>query len=316
MVTYDLPINQTKLVVEGSIENDAPPLVFLSISFPFFGDVNFNNLDELLVKDAAVTVSNANRTVNLVEYGKDELIALNANDFEMIAPIIEQVIGFSISQEQIDSFYNFIPNFSFYTVAPSDFDFVGEFGTTYNLNIELTNDERFGTAVFTSTTSIPTPLSFDSLWVEDHPNSEIDTLYQLRGRIDDPDTTGNYYRIFNRANGGPFLTSNTSVFDDAFFAGESIPFTIFKGIPERKKLEDPDFDVDGYWEPGDTAEVKLCMITEDHYQFWRTVENEKGNLGSPFGSFTIIASNIVGERAVGVWGGYASTLTSIIIPEL
>jgi hypothetical protein len=316
VVTFDLPINQTKLVVEGSIENDAPPLVFLSISFPFFGDVDFNNLDELLVRDAIITVTEGVNSVELIEYGKDELIALSADDFATIAPIIEQVIGFPIDQETLDTFYNFIPNFSFYTVKPADFGFVGELGKTYDLKIELTDDARFGTAIYTASTNISYPISLDSLWVEDHPNEENDTLFQLKARLDDPDTTGNFYRYYTSVNGGPFLTSNTSVFDDLFIDGESVPLTIFKGQTEREKLEDPDFEVDGYWAPGDTALVKLSMINNDHYQFWRTVENEKNNLGSPFGSYTIIQSNIVGDRAVGIWGGYGSTTLSIIIPEL
>jgi hypothetical protein len=316
VVTFDLPINQTKLVVEGSIENDAPPIVFLSISFPFFGDVDFNNLDELLVRDAEISVTEGVRTVQLMEYGKDELIALSAEDFATLEPIVEQVIGFSISQETLDSFYTFIPNFSFYTVKPEDFGFVGEFGKFYDLKINLTDDERFGTAEYTSRTNIPFPIELDSLWVENHPNEENDTLFQLKGRLDDPDTTGNFYRFFTKANGGPWLTSTNSVFDDLFIDGESLPITITKGQTERDKLEDPDFEVDGYWAPGETAFVKLCMINDDHYQFWRTVENEKNNLGSPFGSFTIIKSNIIGDRVVGIWGGYGCTFISIVIPEL
>lgn len=60
--------------------------------------------------------------------------------------------------------------------------------------------------------------------------------------------------------------------------------------------------------------MKLCSITREHYRFWRTVENEKGNLGNPFGSFTVIESNI--EGGVGIWGGYAATTISIVIPPL
>ncbi|MEZ5002494.1 MAG: DUF4249 family protein [Chitinophagales bacterium] len=315
VVNYELPINETKIVVEGSIENGHPPLVILSKSFPFFGNVNFNDLDELLLKNAVINVSDGNRTVTLMEYNKQSLLDLSAEDFDLIAPTLEQFIGFEVDQATLDSFSIYLPNFTFYTVAPADIDFIGEVNHAYGLSVNLVNDSTFGTRELTAITSIPGLVDMDSLWVEDHPNSEIDTLFQLRTRFKEPDTLGNFYRYFTRVNGGAWLTSTASVFDDAFINGESIPFSVAKGQTERAKLEDPDFDVDGYWSPGDTAEVKLCNITQEHYQFWRTVENEKSNNGSPFGSFTILASNINGEDAVGIWGGYTSTVLTLIVTE-
>ncbi|MEZ5024645.1 MAG: DUF4249 family protein [Chitinophagales bacterium] len=323
VVNYELPINATKIVVEGSIENGHPPLVILSKSFPFFGNVNFNNLDELLIKNAVINVSDGNRTVTLMEYNKQALVDLSEGDFNLIYPTLEQIIAPSleqfgdieITQDTIRKYLLFLPNFTFYTVAPSDIDFIGEVNRAYGLAINLIDDATFGTRALSAVTTIPGLVNMDSLWVEDHPNSEIDTLFQLRTRFRDPDTLGNFYRYFTRVNGGAWLTASASVFDDGFINGESIPFSVTKGQTERAKLEDPDFDVDGYWAPGDTAEVKICNITEDHYQFWRTVENEKSNNGSPFGSFTILASNIQGEDAVGIWGGYASTILTLVITE-
>ncbi len=315
VVTYDLPINDPKIVVEGFIENDLAPVVFLSRSFPFFGEVNVNNLDELLIPGAKIQVSEGNNTIMLKEYNKQSALAVSEEDFDnLIAPVIEQFIGFSISQGTLDSFSLFIPNFVFYTVAPEDITFVGELGKTYGLQINILDHPIFGTKQLTATTNIPNLVRLDSLWSEDHPNSENDTLFQLRARFTDPPISGNYYRIFNSVNSEPLYTANNSVFDDAFINGESIPFSVTKGQSEEDKLGDQNTDVDGYWSPGDTATVKFCSINEDHYQFWRTVENEKGNLGSPFGSFTIIASNV--EGAVGIWGGYASSSISYIIPEL
>ena len=312
IVTYELPINETKLVIEGSIENDGVPLVIVSRSFPFFGDVNFNDISELLVQEAKVTVSNSDRSIELMEYNPDNLGALSDTDFALIEPILEQLIGFDVDQSLVE----FLPDITFYSVAPEDVDFIGVIGKRYDLKVELFNHEIFGNTEVNSNTFIPFPVTMDSLWVEKHPNEDIDTnLVQLRGRFLDPDTIGNFYRIFNRANAGPFLTSSNSVFDDAFIEGESIPINIVRGQSEIERQEDFDFDLDGYWAPGEIAEVKFCMIDEPHYQFWRTVENERNNLGSPFGSYTILASNL-GDNAVGVWGGYASTVLSILITEV
>ncbi|MCP4124574.1 MAG: DUF4249 domain-containing protein [Bacteroidetes bacterium] len=309
VITIELTVSDPQVVVEGSIENGAPPLVILSRSFPFFGDININDISALLLDGAYVTVTNGVREVELMEYNTDNLAALDPSDFEMIVPIIEQYLGFEISQDILA----FIPDITFYTVAPTDVDFLGEIGHSYDLSIQLTDHEIFGTTELSASTFIPFPVHLDSLWMEDHPNSEIDTLFQMRTRLKDPDTSGNYYRIFTRVDGGPWLTTDGSVFDDAFFDGQSIPFTVTKGQTEREKLEDGDFDVDGYWSAGELADVKLSMITQDHYQFWRTVENEKGNLGNPFGSFTVLASNVQG--GVGIWGGYSSTIISILVTE-
>lgn len=313
VVTYELPVNDTKLVVEGSIENGGAPLVILSRSFPFFGDVNFNDINQLLVKGAIVTVSSSNRSVELLEYDRDRLTALSDDEFALIEPALEQFIGFDIDSSTIE----FLPDITFYTVSPEDVDFLGSPGESYALDIEITEHEVLGSLNVNAVTSIPQPVVLDSLWVEAHPNEDIDTnLVQLRARFKDPDTLGDFYRVFNRVNGGPFLTATSSVFDDAFINGESIPFTVTKGQTEVDKQEDPDFDVDGYWAPGELAEVKFCVIDRAHYDFWRTVENEKNNLGSPFGSYTILASNFNNDDVVGIWGGYASTISSIIITEV
>ena len=309
VISVSLTLSDPKVVVEGSIENDLPPLVFISRSFPFFGDVDINNIEALFVRGAIVTVSDGTSEVRLMEYDRAAAQALSESDFELIAPILEQYLGFEVSQDII----SFTIDFSFYSVAPEDIDFVGVIGRSYGLNIQLIGDPLFGTLELNAQTHIPNPVSLDSLWVEAHPLEEIDTLFQLRTRLADPDTIGNFYRGFNKADEGAYLTSTNSVFDDAFINGESFPFTVFKGQTERDKLEGGDIDVIGYWSPGDSAQVKLCTIDEAHYDFWRTVENEKNNLGSPFGSFTVIASNV--EGAVGIWGGYASTFISIVIPE-
>ncbi len=312
MVTYELPINETKLVIEGAIENDGVPLVIVSKSFPFFGNVNFNDLSELLIPEAKVTVSNVSREVELMEYDPQVLGALSDTDFALIEPILEQIVGFDIDQ----SLVGFLPDITFYTVSPADLDFIGVIGTDYDLKVELFDHEIFGDIVVNGSTFIPFPVTLDSLWVEAHPNEDVDTnLVQLRARFDDPDTVGNFYRIFNRANGGPFLTASNSVFDDAFIEGASIPISITRGQTEAERQEETDFDIVGYWAPGEIAEVKFCVIDEPHYEFWRTVENEKNNLGSPFGSYTILSSNL-DNGAVGNWGGYASTTMSILITEV
>lgn len=230
VITIDLEGNEPKIVVEGSIENDGVPVVILSRSFPFFGDVDINDIGTLLLKGAQVTVRAGSDSVVLTEYDRDVLASLDSAEFAAIAPALQQFTGLPISPGVI----NFLPDITFYTVSPADIGFTGEFGRRYDLEIVFSGHELFGDRRLTATTYIPQPVALDSLWVRDHPNDDIDTLFELRGRLPEPDTLGNYYRIFTRENGWLWLTTGNSVFDDAFINGQSWPFTIFRGISERK----------------------------------------------------------------------------------
>src|SRR5689334_11833565 len=57
-----------KLVVEATIENDQPPVVFLSRSLDYFSQVSPQILSQSLVHNAEVFVSNGNKTHKLKEY--------------------------------------------------------------------------------------------------------------------------------------------------------------------------------------------------------------------------------------------------------
>jgi hypothetical protein len=54
------------------------------------------------------------------------------------------------------------------------------------------------------------------------------------------------------------------------------------------------------------------MIDKSHYNFWRTLEADRGSQGNPFGSFVVVKTNING--GIGVWGGYGSSIQTIVAP--
>jgi hypothetical protein len=56
-VTLELPEYQEKIVVEGSIETGFPPVVFLSLSVPYFGEFDFSHPETAFIKGATVVVS-------------------------------------------------------------------------------------------------------------------------------------------------------------------------------------------------------------------------------------------------------------------
>ena len=181
--------------------------------------------------------------------------------------------------------------------------FVGERNRTYRIRIEAEGQ------VLTSVTSIPNMVNVDTLWYEDASTEDNDSIVRAFTFITDPDTLGNYYRFFTSQNGDPFLPGLASTFDDAFINGTRFQTPFDRG---ENRFEDIDFDIYGFFFRGDTIVLKLTQIDRAHYNFWRTIEDDAAT-GGPFSTFTIIDGNIDG--GLGIWGGYAVSLDTIIIPE-
>ncbi|MCO5233518.1 MAG: DUF4249 domain-containing protein [Chitinophagales bacterium] len=292
-IDVKLPSPKDQIVVEGYIENDVPPYVFLTKNSAYFGDFDVNDLDKYFVKGAKIIVSSDSDSIELVEYSS-ELINFLPDEEKMA---LAQFFGLPL-----DSNFN-IPKISVYTV-PLESSFVGEIGKNYQLRIEVDNK------ILTATTNIPNPVGFSKLWTEPHPSSQYDSLVQLKGLIRDPDTLGNFYRYFTRRNSEAFTKNYPSVLDDLMGNGKEFETQVPLGY-NRFSDEEIDFNTFGFWNKKDTCYVKLAMISRTHYDFWRTLENELSNQGSPFGSYTRIRSNIKG--GLGIWGGYGS-VTSVYYP--
>lgn len=295
IITLDLPDPEEQIVVEGSIETGQPAFVILTRSIPFYGETDLNALQDLYVRDAVVTVSDGETSVELLQICLDDIP-------EELQPLIAEFFGIGT-----DSLGNINFNICIYTDpglllgAPV---LLGEDGKSYNLTIEAEGK------TLTSTTTIPPAVVLDSLFTEPHEDPAFaDSLYTLYAHLSDPPALGNYYRLFVSRNGGPYETDFFSVTDDFIFNGLSIDFNITR-IPE----EDEEFtdDTFGYFFDGDTVSVKLASIDQASFNFWNTLENDTGGDG-PFSSITIVETNIEGGQ--GIWCGYGSAPLSIVIGE-
>lgn len=177
----------------------------------------------------------------------------------------------------------------------------GELRKTYYLTVLV---DSF---LLTAHTTIPDLLELDSLWYEPHEDPDVDSLVFVHTRIIDPDTLGNYVRYFSKRNSEPFYY--VFVTDDRFINGQTFTFPLRRG-------QDPDEDFDettfGYFWKGDTAIIKWAAIDKQSYDFWSTLDYET-NSGGPFGSATVIKTNING--GLGIWGGYAAFYDTLYIPQ-
>lgn len=274
-----------ELVVEGYVEagpEALPAYVILTRSKPFFSELSLQELDDLFVRNASVTVNDGQQTTTLSELCFNDL----PSDLRQVAA---ERLGLNPDSVLI--------NFCVYVDLGSQIN--PEPGKSYHLKI-IAGDERIE-----ATTTVPEFIPLDSLWWREAPGKPIDTLLQLMATINDPADQKNFYRYFCRINEGPFETPFSSVNDDLLIDGKTFDFRL---IRPRKEGEEFDQSTFGLFRTGDSITIKWTSIDEAHFNFWNTFEFNKGNQG-PFSSYTTIDSNIKG--GLGVWGAYSTGLYSL-----
>ncbi len=242
------------LVVDATIENDQPPVVYLSKSFNYFSKFSADLLAKSFVRNAKVTISDGTKTVELKEY------ALPAGT-------------------------NTLYVYSVDNTNPAQV-ILGRFNTAYTMTIQVNGK------TYTAKTRIPTPAkTVDSLWWKKAPNNP-DTLKRVvYAKITDPPGLGNYIRYFTSVNDSAFLPGFNSVFDDDIVDGTTYSVQVDKGVDRNAEINLEDA---GYFKKGNTVKIKFCNIDKAHYDFWRTLEFSQQSIGNPFSQPGVVLGNISG----------------------
>jgi hypothetical protein len=254
-VDFRLHDQPDKLVVEGIIENDQPPIVILSKSVGYFSKISADILNNSFVHGAEVFVSNGSLTHKLKEYSRS--------------------LGNNIS-------------LYYYSVDSSNLStaFVGQLNHQYSLKIV------FGGKEYTATTTIPDlTKKIDSVWWKKPPVTSDSTKVIVMVRATDPPGFGDYIRYYTKTNKEPFYPPVNSTFDDYFIDGTTYELQVDKGVDRNLSV---DFD-ENFFRRGDTVGLKLSNIDKATYDFWRTMEFSYASLGDPFSSPTKVLSNIKGD---------------------
>lgn len=303
-ITVDLPEVESKIVVEGTIEQGQPPIVLLTYSQGYFEPTNLSSLEEFFVRNAYVSLSNGSITEALTEICSDDL---TDEQLELIA----ELVGFT--PDQLRSF-----NLCAYTTFNTAL--WGEEGKTYTLNVIKDNHN------LTATTKINNLVTLDSLWFSIPNEDPGDSLGFVFGILSDPDTAGNAYRWYaKRINRYPawapdglagqqkdpnFIAPLGSVFDDTFFNGLEFEFGYFRGTgPNPSKFDDLN-EERGFFKKGDTIAVRGCVIDLKAYRFIDSYENQVANQGSPFSVPYNLESNVTG--GLGAFIGYGAVYDTVI----
>lgn len=253
-VSFKLDTVTPKLVVEATIENGEPPMVFLSRSLAYFSSLNPDSLAASFVRNADVWVSNGTRTHKLKLYA---------------APLAGGFTGYYYS---IDS-------------ASLSTAFNGELNKSYTLRINWEGKE------YTAATTIPAiTRRIDSLYWKDAPAGNVPNKAILMIRATDPPGFGDYIRYFTRQNQDLFYPGLNSVFDDQVIDGTTYEIQVERGVPRNNVAG----ETYSFFDKGDTVTLKLCNIDKATFDFWRTMEFTYSSVGNPFSSPTKVLSNING----------------------
>ena len=243
------------LVVDGSIETNQPPVIFLSSSLNYFSKISPDIFAASLVHNAIIKISDGVRSHQLKEY---------------TTPLSN---GYSISYYSIDSA----------NIATA---IIGQPGKTYQLSIEALGQK------FSAVTSIPVlAKKVDSLWWKNAPGIADSTKAVLMAKVTDPPGYGNYIRYFTKVNSGIMLPGANSVFDDQVVDGSTYEVQVDQGI---NRNDPPKFEDFGFFNRGDTVTVKFTNIDKPTYDFWRTLEYSYQSIGNPFSSPATIINNVKG----------------------
>jgi len=175
-------------------------------------------------------------------------------------------------------------------------DMIGESGKTYYLNIEA-NDTKVS-----ARTIIPESVPIDSIWFD--LNTDSDSLGFIWFTFKDPDTLGNFYRVFSKTLGKDsiFVSMFYSTIEDKIINGAADNrIRVYRG--SNDEIDDEEDEDRWYFMIGEKVVIKFCTIDAIHFNFWDSYQNDRGTLGNPFAAATYIQSNIEGN-GLGIWGGY------------
>jgi hypothetical protein len=304
-ITIDLPQPQEKLVVEGFIETDNNPYVFLTRNSGYFDPVDSTALFKMLILDSTTIpmlqlIGFSQSEIDLFEFAEELTITVTELETNIIDTLKPSVI----------------PYFPFFGYTGNLIE--GTNNYSYKLDINYNGNNYF------STTSIPEPIPIDSIWFSSDSTYD-DTLGTIGMRFIDPPEIGNFYALHNMVEGEhltflkPYFGMN--ILDDKFLNGDTI---VISGITKAKDSNDffeGDFDpeadwwIEGLFSLNSIVQIRLSSIDSEHFRYWNSLSRHLSTDGNPFVNPASIVSNLHGENVLGIWGGYGTSIERVQITD-
>lgn len=271
-IDFNLKDADDVLVVDAQIENGQPPVVVLTKSLDYFGQINPQILANSFIHQAEINISNGTSTHKLKEYAVP------------FAPGITYYY-YSIDSSNLATAFN------------------GAFNKSYSLSIKSGGKE------YNAQTTIPVLSKFpDSVWSKRAPLNPDTNKAVLMIRTYDPPGFGNYIRYFTKKNRGQFLPGENSVFDDKIIDGTTYEVQVDPGVDRNNKVS---YD-SNYFKKGDTVTLKIANIDKSTYTFWNTWEFAYQSIGNPFSQPGKVIGNVNNGALGAFYGYATWTKTIII----
>jgi len=274
-ITLDLPASTPKIVIEGAIETNQYPYVYITKNMGYFDNVDTNTLKDILITDAIVTVSNG------------------------------------IETDSLKLVYNpkYVPPLRY-----EGNKIKGQAGMSYNLKIEH-NGKVFESATtippIVDIDSIKFSYraeadTFGFLWVYFQDPPELGNFYRIFSKVEGKDSVF----VHQTYSTGDDKLVNGQLFEYTVVRGKDPAMPSENYETDMNSDEPPYWAIF----VGDKITVKLCSIDAIHFEFWKSVETQYSSNGNPFAAPTTLKTNISGD-ALGIWGGYAASFDTVTVTE-
>lgn len=254
-VTVEVPKSEQQIVVEGKIETDTFPIVLLSHTLPFFGEINSSNLYINSLQGATVIVSDGIITDTLKQFPglglySDTLIRGTPGKTYTLKIIAEGKTLHSV--------------------------------TTIPFPVKLDS-------VWWKVDGNRDSLGF--AWAHLTDPDTLGNCYQWFAQRINHYTFGDN---IGKEKDSTFIAAPSGAFEDKFINNKSFNISFPRGKFSFSEKEDDLNDEGFFFKKGDTIVVKFCSIDKTNFQFLRTEQTQVQNNGNPFGSPSPIIGNIVG----------------------
>jgi hypothetical protein len=272
-ISVSIPLPVDGIVVEGYIESGKAPYVILTKNSPYFQEVDLNSLQNLLIFDAFVTVSDG---------------------------LITDTLQFGINPDQFP--------YAYYTGSK----IIGQEGKSYELRIIRGKDSLYAqtsipmavpidSLVFKGEPDFADTLGYVWLYFSD-PAAKTNYYRQMNMVLG---VDSFFVHPFSSILDDKIL--NGQLFQLPTYHG----FTGTQGAAQdTSEMENDDFSF--YFKEGDKVVIKLSSIDVETYLFWKTLEAQAKSGGNPFATPANVFSNIKGG-GIGIWGGYGVWLDTLEI---
>jgi hypothetical protein len=258
-ITLDLPVAESKLVVEGYIFQDTFPYVILTRNIPFFSTLDSSTLQNYIVKGATIIVSDGITTDTMTEFSTGQ--------------------------------------FTFY--FSDDVNLKGQVGKTYTLHVEADGDVVTSSTTIPAPVPLDSVWwkvhgEYDTLgfaWAHLTDPDTVGNFYRwFAKRINQyPD---------GEEKDDDFIAPIGSTFEDKFINGKSFDFFYNRGNEPNSTKNDDNNEERIYFKKGDTIVVRFCTIDRSNFEFWRDEETQVSNNGNPFANPAPVSSNIIGGLGI------------------